>query len=280
MNKKTIRANFKWLVYGVLAVAIGYSAFLIALEGSTEAPLQESCQDWVFHLCYAETLDAVGCSGGNYTSYPFTVHLGAAMANEATGCSFNFLLSVLIGFLFFILALILFERDGVIAFSLFFFIVPAFLMIVFNLAGLLKDPFTWISMVWCGAIPFLVAITLFLTLFFYTKKIGFWPRLALAGLLVLVHSFGWILVLFFIACHVLTALPVLFNVKMPELKPFEWAIYLIGAYGVATFLVVSVMPAGAYGVFADGLRIMYVFYFFLAVAIATWLRELFKWITI
>lgn len=279
--KEKLRENFKWLVYSVLAVAIGYSAFLIAFEGSANAPLQESCQDWVFHLCYADSFDAVNCSGGNYTSYPATVHLGVAMANEATGCSFNFLFSVLIGFLFLILALILFDKGGVIAFALFFFIIPAFLMIVFNLAGLLKDPFTWISMVWCGAIPFLVAITVFLTLFFYTKKIGFWPRLFLAIFLVVVHSFGWVLLSLFLACHVLTALPVLFSIKrLPELEPFEWAIYLIGAYGVVTFLVVSIMPVGAYGVFADGLRIMYVFYFFLAVTIATWLRELFKWITI
>jgi hypothetical protein len=260
----------KPLVFVVLAVAIGVSAFQIAFKGSSTAPLVESCKDWAFHLCYAVSLDASGCSNGAYLEYPALIHGGAGYLFKAFSVDPAFSFSVLLAVCFVFLALILLDKGGIIAFSLFFFIIPLFLLTLFGFLGFPNDPFTWPSMLWCGAVPFLVALTLFFGLFFYKGSFGWVKKAFLAIVIFLVHSWGWALIALFVLSHVLTVLPS-FAVKLPVLKPEAWACLLIGGF---CFL------AGVTGWFADGLRIVYAFYFFLAVVAANWLRESFEWITI
>lgn len=216
------------MMFVCLTGVILFVGFSGALVGS-----QIGFKDWGFHLCYARTLDAAGCSNGLYSGYSSLGNLPAHVFGWL-GVPPGLFFSLLVAACLLVVACLLFDYAGFAGFLSFFFIAPIVSVYV------LRNPsFLWFSWGLCGNLAWVVAFTLFAWLALRWRDLGVLSRLTGFLLLIFSHNYGWGLAALLFFATVLHGLFHYFlasrNAFLTGCAPFlsRWVFIAVGLFAVA-----------------------------------------------
>lgn len=247
-----------------LLVFLGLQTVYLSVYGFNTTPFFDEdygimrCPDWRFHECYASCLDLNECSHGAYTRYMPLIHFATAGLSFFTFMPVLFWLAVLTAASICLLTALLWQHSnnvigGVIAVSTFLLVLPVLFLLLFN-----NPLFSWLDLVLCGLIPFIVVSALFCLLLLEARNLGLKKAFIVFAVIIASHNYGFILAFFAVACLLVEAM------SKGRLKA-TW-VALIGFWLWVWFF-------SSFFFTYSSERVAFLLYFFLALELGRWLSS-------
>jgi hypothetical protein len=158
-------------------------SFETALIGQTES----KAPDWVFHLCYAKSLDLKLCGAG----YVYYAPVTAFFAFESQrlgflGLSASVFLAGWLSLLMGLTAYLLLKHGEEVALYVYFAVLPLFTVFVLQ-----KALYVWMNLVYTGLVPFTTLLVLSFWLLLEWKTLD-WKRVPIFLFALIVHQWAWV----------------------------------------------------------------------------------------